>query len=110
MSRENEKQTAMEVVLATLDLETIEMNLFRGNSPQVGWQRVFGGQVIGQALMAAQRTVADERFVHSLHAYISCCPVIPPSRFFTRSIVCATARVSIRAGCWRSSTARRSLE
>jgi acyl-CoA thioesterase-2 len=45
------------------------MNLFRGNSPQVGWQRVFGGQVIGQALMAAQRTVADDRFVHSLHAY-----------------------------------------
>ncbi|MFS8111883.1 acyl-CoA thioesterase II [Rhizobium jaguaris] len=69
MSRENEKLTAMQVTLATLDLETIEMNLFRGNSPQVGWQRVFGGQVIGQALMAAQRTVADDRFVHSLHAY-----------------------------------------
>ncbi|WFU08624.1 acyl-CoA thioesterase II [Rhizobium sp. CB3090] len=69
MSRENEKMTAMEVVLATLDLETIEMNLFRGNSPQVGWQRVFGGQVIGQALMAAQRTVTDDRFAHSLHAY-----------------------------------------
>ncbi|ENN84884.1 putative acyl-CoA thioesterase [Rhizobium freirei PRF 81] len=59
----------METVLATLDLETIEMNLFRGNSPQVGWQRVFGGQVIGQALMAAQRTVEGDRFVHSLHAY-----------------------------------------
>ncbi|MDL2404113.1 acyl-CoA thioesterase II [Rhizobium calliandrae] len=69
MSRENEKLTAMQVTLATLDLETIEMNLFRGNSPKVGWQRVFGGQVIGQALMAAQRTVADDRFVHSLHAY-----------------------------------------
>ncbi len=40
MSRENEKLTAMQVMLATLDLETIEMNLFRGNSPQVGWQRV----------------------------------------------------------------------
>lgn len=69
MSRETEKFTPMETVLATLDLETIEMNLFRGNSPQVGWQRVFGGQVIGQALMAAQRTIEDERFVHSLHAY-----------------------------------------
>ena len=69
MSRENEKLTAMQVMLATLDLETIEMNLFRGNSPQVGWQRVFGGQVIGQALMAAQRTVERERHVHSLHAY-----------------------------------------
>ncbi|WP_037154709.1 acyl-CoA thioesterase II [Rhizobium freirei] len=69
MSRETEKPTPMETVLATLDLETIEMNLFRGNSPQVGWQRVFGGQVIGQALMAAQRTVEGDRFVHSLHAY-----------------------------------------
>ncbi|MGY5804094.1 acyl-CoA thioesterase II [Rhizobium sp. LEGMi12c] len=69
MSRETEKPTPMETVLATLDLETIEMNLFRGNSPQVGWQRVFGGQVIGQALMAAQRTVDGDRFAHSLHAY-----------------------------------------
>jgi len=69
MSRETEKLTPMETVLATLDLETIEMNLFRGNSPQVGWQRVFGGQVIGQALMAAQRTVNGDRFAHSLHAY-----------------------------------------
>jgi len=69
MSREAEKLTPMEAVLATLDLETIEMNLFRGNSPQAGWQRVFGGQVIGQALMAAQRTVDGDRFAHSLHAY-----------------------------------------
>jgi acyl-CoA thioesterase-2 len=69
MSRETEKPTPMETVLATLDLETIEMNLFRGSSPQVGWQRVFGGQVIGQALMAAQRTVDADRFAHSLHAY-----------------------------------------
>jgi acyl-CoA thioesterase-2 len=59
----------MEQLIATLDLEPIEVNLFRGNSPQVGWQRVFGGQVIGQALMAAQRTVEADRFVHSLHAY-----------------------------------------
>lgn len=69
MSRETGKLTPMETVLATLDLETIEMNLFRGNSPQVGWQRVFGGQVIGRALMAAQRTVDGDRFAHSLHAY-----------------------------------------
>lgn len=59
----------MDVLLATLDLEKLEENLFRGRSPQVGWQRVFGGQVIGQALVAAQRTVAADRFVHSLHAY-----------------------------------------
>ena len=69
MSQENQKQTAMQGMLATLDLEAIEMNIFRGNSPQVGWQRVFGGQVIGQALMAAQRTVEGDRHVHSLHAY-----------------------------------------
>jgi acyl-CoA thioesterase-2 len=44
------------------------VNVFRGLSPQVGWQRVFGGQVIGQALVAAHRTV-DDRAAHSLHAY-----------------------------------------
>ncbi|MEM8811528.1 MAG: acyl-CoA thioesterase II [Pseudomonadota bacterium] len=55
-------------LLATLDLERLELNLFRGRSPQVGWQRVFGGQVVGQALVAAARTV-EERTVHSLHGY-----------------------------------------
>jgi acyl-CoA thioesterase-2 len=69
MPRETVTPTAMETLLATLDLEPIEENLFRGNSPQVGWQRVFGGQVIAQALMAAQRTVESDRHVHSLHAY-----------------------------------------
>lgn len=59
----------MDVLLRTLDLEKLEENLFRGLSPQVGWQRVFGGQVIGQALVAAQRTVDEGRYVHSLHAY-----------------------------------------
>jgi acyl-CoA thioesterase-2 len=52
-----------------LDLETIEDNLYRGHSLQNGWSRVFGGQVIGQALVAATRTVTPERPVHSLHAY-----------------------------------------
>jgi acyl-CoA thioesterase-2 len=58
-------------LVAILDLEPIEVNLFRGRSPQQGWQRVFGGQVIGQALVAACRTVDDlaERPPHSLHAY-----------------------------------------
>ncbi len=60
--------TAVEALLAILDLEPLEHNLFRGRSPQVGWQRVFGGQVIGQALVAACRTVED-RQPHSLHAY-----------------------------------------
>jgi acyl-CoA thioesterase-2 len=59
---------AIDDLLAILDLEPLEHNLFRGRSPQVGWQRVFGGQVIGQALVAACRTVG-ERQPHSLHAY-----------------------------------------
>jgi acyl-CoA thioesterase II len=46
-------------LVSILDLEPIEVNLFRGRSPQQGWQRVFGGQVIGQALVAACRTVDD---------------------------------------------------
>jgi acyl-CoA thioesterase-2 len=60
--------SAVQDLLTILDLETLEENLFRGRSPQVGWQRVFGGQVIGQALVAAVRTVED-RPPHSMHAY-----------------------------------------
>src|SRR5882757_1913947 len=56
-------------LLAILDLEQLDLNLFRGRSPQVGWQRVFGGQVIGQALVAAIRTVDASRPPHSMHAY-----------------------------------------
>lgn len=56
-------------VLETLDLEPLELNLFRGVSPDAGWQRVFGGQVIGQALVAACRTAPSDRGVHSLHGY-----------------------------------------
>ena len=51
-----------------LDLEAIEVNLFRGVSPNDGFPRIFGGLVIAQALMAAYRTV-PERVCHSLHAY-----------------------------------------
>ncbi|WP_047867418.1 acyl-CoA thioesterase II [Nocardiopsis sp. RV163] len=56
-------------LLAVLDLERIEDDIFRGSSPEEGPQRVFGGQVAGQALVAAGRTVPAERHVHSLHAY-----------------------------------------
>ena len=59
---------ALDELLSILDLEPLEHNLYRGLSPQVGWQRVFGGQVIGQALVAANRTV-EGRNAHSLHAY-----------------------------------------
>jgi acyl-CoA thioesterase II len=52
-----------------LDLEQIELDIFRGRSPSDRRQRVFGGQVAGQALVAAGRTVPADRPVHSLHAY-----------------------------------------
>lgn len=58
----------MDELLRILDLEALEHNLFRGQSPQNGWKRIFGGQVIAQALVAACRTV-DGRRPHSLHAY-----------------------------------------
>ena len=59
---------AVDHLVKLLDLERLEENLFRGSSPQSSWQRVFGGQVIGQALVAACRTV-EGRAPHSLHAY-----------------------------------------
>jgi len=55
-------------LLNLLDLERLEDNLFRGQSRDIGAPQVFGGQVLGQALVAASRTV-DGRLVHSLHAY-----------------------------------------
>jgi acyl-CoA thioesterase-2 len=63
--------SAVRELLDILDLEPLEVNLFRGRSPQSRWQRVFGGQVIGQALVAACRTVEEvaSRPPHSLHAY-----------------------------------------
>jgi acyl-CoA thioesterase II len=59
---------ALDGLVSILDLETLEQNLFRGRSPQEGWQRVYGGQVLGQALVAAVRTVDPDRVAHSLHA------------------------------------------
>ena len=62
--------TALDDLVKLLDLEAIEVNMFRGRSPDESRQRVFGGQVAGQALVAATRTVDDpDRQVHSLHAY-----------------------------------------
>jgi len=59
---------ALDDVVNLLDLEAIEVNLFRGVSPPDREVRVFGGQVAGQALVAAARTI-DDFHVHSLHAY-----------------------------------------
>src|SRR5207248_642760 len=55
-------------LLALLELEQLEVNLFRGESRDIGAPQVFGGQVLGQALSAAAATV-EARVVHSLHAY-----------------------------------------
>ena len=62
-------QLVVDRLVALLDLERIEENIFRRVSPSASLQRVFGGQVAGQALVAATRTVAADRQVHSLHSY-----------------------------------------
>jgi acyl-CoA thioesterase-2 len=56
-------------LIQLLSLERIEENLFRGQSQDLGWGQVFGGQVLGQALSAAAQTVSEERAVHSFHSY-----------------------------------------
>ncbi|MET3598892.1 acyl-CoA thioesterase II [Martelella mangrovi] len=68
MSQANNAQSDS-VLAELLDLERLEENLYRGQSPVTTWQRVFGGQVVAQSLVAAQRTVSEGRFVHSLHGY-----------------------------------------
>ncbi|MGH7448094.1 MAG: acyl-CoA thioesterase II [Longimicrobiales bacterium] len=56
-------------LLELLDLEQIEFNIYRGRNRDIGSGRVFGGQVMAQALVAAQRTVEPDRTAHSLHGY-----------------------------------------
>jgi acyl-CoA thioesterase II len=59
----------VEDLLALLDLEPIEENIYRGQNRDIGTGRIFGGQVLAQALVAAQRTVPDDRPAHSMHGY-----------------------------------------
>ncbi len=61
--------TSAEELVALLDLETIDSNIFRGQQPDTTLQRVFGGQVAGQSLVAAWRTAPDDMTTHSLHSY-----------------------------------------
>ena len=56
-------------LVSLLSLEPIEENLFRGRSQDLGFRQLFGGQVLGQSLSAASKTVEDARHVHSLHGY-----------------------------------------
>ena len=58
----------IEHLLQLMRLEPLEVNLFRGESRDIGTPRVFGGQVLSQAILAARATV-EERLIHSLHAY-----------------------------------------
>src|SRR5215510_5075957 len=88
MSAEPQSGTgAVDRLLRILDLEALEDNLFRGRSPQQSWQRVFGGQTLGQGLVAAVRTVPPERVAHSLHAYF----LLPGD--LTRPIIYSVERV-----------------
>lgn len=59
----------MAALLDLLDLERLEENLFRGSSIDLGWGQIFGGQVLAQALSAAERTVPEDRPCHSMHGY-----------------------------------------
>jgi acyl-CoA thioesterase-2 len=68
MANTTDSPNPVQELIALLDLEPIEVNIFRGGSPKDRSQRVFGGQVLGQALVAANRTV-EGRLCHSLHAY-----------------------------------------
>ena len=60
---------ALEELLRLLKLEKIEETIFRGQSQDLGFGSVFGGQVLGQALSAAYQTIQSGRKAHSLHAY-----------------------------------------
>ena len=59
----------LQELIELLALERLEENLFRGQSQDLGWGAVYGGQVLGQALSAASQTVPKDRPVHSLNAY-----------------------------------------
>jgi len=61
--------SVLDELVTLLRLERIEENLFRGQSQDLGWGTVFGGQVLGQALSAAVQTLGTDRHVHSMHAY-----------------------------------------
>ena len=61
--------SALKEVIELLRLEMLDDSLYRGPSHDIGSNRVFGGQIVGQALAAAQQTVPDTHSAHSLHAY-----------------------------------------
>ena len=60
---------SVEDLLSLIDLEPLEVNIYRGQNRDIGSGRVFGGQVLAQALVAARRTIEEDRVAHSLHGY-----------------------------------------
>ena len=64
----SDSNNTIEELISLMELEPLEVNLFRGESRDIGTSRVFGGQVLAQSIIAASRTV-DEGLIHSLHAY-----------------------------------------
>ena len=72
--KDNQSGTPVEELIALLDLEAIEVNIFRGVSPKDRSQRVFGGQVLGQALVAATRTDRKSTRLNSSHEFVSRMP------------------------------------
>lgn len=69
MTQEQTPEALVEDLLTVLDLETLEDGLFRGPSRDIGGKSVFGGQVAGQAMVAASRTVGPDHLAHSMHGY-----------------------------------------
>ena len=100
--------TTQGMLVELLDLERIEVDIFRGRSPDENLQRVFGGQVAGQALVAAGRTVPPDRAVHSLHAYFIR-PGDPDLPIVYTVDRIRDGRSPPPAGWWRSRTDGRSL-
>ena len=107
--------SALDDLVGLLDLEPLEVNLFRGESLDSERVRLYGGEVLAQALMAAGRTVDGERRVHSMHAYFLKLgdPKVPvvyevdrirDGRSFTTRRVAAMLKIAVP--CWMATTRR----
>ena len=103
-----ENQPVVDALVDLLDLESVEPDVFVGRSPQISLQRVFGGQVAGQALVAAARTVDPDRPRALVALRTSSDPGTRPSRSGTESTGCGTDSRSRPVGSSPSSTTRRS--
>lgn len=83
-------------LVALLSLGGIEEDLYRGNSQDLGFRQLFGGQVLGQCVSAASRTVEETRHVHSMHGYF-CAQATSVCRWSIRSSASVTVAASAPA-------------